>query len=104
VRRVPEAERELFTLTQNHPDARELHHLAAARIAIATRDFNRAIQHYHAALEHDLNNPETLYLLGMVFISINKLDSAEFYLKRATLLDPWHDAAQNALAMLRTKR
>jgi len=104
VRRVPEAEREFFTLTQNNPDALELHHLAAARIAIATRDFSRAIEHYHAALEHDPNNPETLYLLGMVFISINKLDSAEFYLERATLLDPWHDAARNALAMLRTKR
>lgn len=103
-RRVPEAEKELSALIQNNPDARELHHLAAARIAIATRDFNTARENYRAALTLDPNNPETFYLLGMVFISINQLDSAELYLGQATLLDPSHDAARNALAMVRAKR
>ncbi len=103
LRRVPEAERELSALIQNNPDALELHHLAAARIAIATRNFNTALENYRAALKLNPQNPETFYLLGMVFISTNQLDSAELYLGQATLLDPSHDAARNALAMVRAK-
>ncbi len=76
--------------------------LAAARIAIARRDFLAATERYRAALTIDPNNPETNYLLGLVYISLNQLDSAATYLNRAIVLDPENDAARAALQAVHT--
>lgn len=102
--RITEAESALAKLNAQTAEARLLQYLATARIAIARRDFNTALQNYHAALKIDSTNSETPYLLGLVFISLNKLDSAEIYLDRAVHLDQFHDAARNALAIVRAKR
>lgn len=102
--RIAEAEREFSKLNAQTPEALLLQYLATARIAIAARDFNTALQNDHAALKIDSINSETAYLLGLVFISLNKLDSAEIYLDRAVHLNQFHDAARSALAMVRAKR
>ncbi|MGQ9678623.1 MAG: tetratricopeptide repeat protein, partial [bacterium] len=104
LRRIEEAKRELLKFNPQTPDALLFRYLASARIAIATRDYTAAVKNYHAALKIDPHNPETSYLLGIVFITLNKLDSAEIYLDRAVALDQFHEAARNALTIVRAKR
>jgi len=107
MRRISEAEQELNQLlatTPELPATRALLHLATARIAIARRDFNTAIRHYQAALASDPQNPQTYYLLGLVYISLNDLASAEKNLLLSLSLDPNHEAAAAALAEVRRHR
>ncbi|MGQ9707460.1 MAG: tetratricopeptide repeat protein, partial [bacterium] len=105
LRLLAEAEQEFQQLVATTGDltpARVIIHLAAARIAIAYRDFNAAIQQYRAALNYDPENPEIYYLLGLVYISLNDLSSAERHLVSALNLDPGHEAARSALSEVRS--
>jgi len=77
--------------------------LAAARIAIARRDFATAALLYEAALAQDPDDAETCYLLGLVYVSMNDLVSARKYLEQAVTLDPTNDAARSALAAVTSR-
>jgi tetratricopeptide (TPR) repeat protein len=100
MRRIAEAQKEfqqLQAIADNTPAAQLILHLSAARIAIAERHFTTALQHYKAALILDPYNPETYYLMGLVFISIGNLVEAQKCLSFTLELDQNHDAARSAL-------
>jgi tetratricopeptide (TPR) repeat protein len=98
--RVADAEAEYGSLVQaagSSTEGQALVRLAAARIAIAHRDFPTAAGLYHAALSQDPTDSETSYMLGLVYISMDSLAQARDWLQRAITLDPAHDAARSAL-------
>lgn len=102
--RVAEAENEFQELAQfldTTSTARMVQHLAIARIAIARRDFTTAAENYQRALAINSNEPETWFLLGLVYISLNDLPSAEKCLLQTLALDPFHDAAHNVINEVR---
>ncbi len=95
-----EAEQEynkLARLAAREPRHRILALLGAARIAIARRDFPAAVRLYQDAIRQDPTNAETHYLLGLVHVSMDSLDSAYQHLTRAITLDPSHTEARSAL-------
>ncbi len=107
MRRIPEAEQELKKLIATAPDLpsfRSLIYLASARIAIARRDFPAALHYYQFARQLDPDNPEIDYLIGLVYISLNNLTTAEQHFKLALKLDPTHEGARTALDALRHQR
>ena len=75
-------------------------HMAAARIAIARRDFAAAVSDYHQAIAADPDNAEPWYMLGLVYVSIDSLDRARRALTRALEIDPAHSEARATLARL----
>ncbi len=101
MRRIAEAEREFEQLQRSSPEAREILHLAAARIAVARRDFIGALRHYHSAIQINPLNPEAYYLTGLVYVSIGDLLNAQKYLSLSLQLDPDHEAARSALSYIK---
>lgn len=95
--RADEAEAEYGWLRAAAPDSR-FERLAAARVAIARRDFTTARDIYFAALRSDPDDAETCYLLGLVYVSIDSIGPARDWLARAVSSDPAHEAARAALA------
>ncbi len=102
--RVNEAAVEFRQLTKTIDSSKTgllFYHLAGARVAIAQRDFPKAVEHYQQALIIDPEDPETYYLLGLVYLSLNDLESAERCLLHTIALDPNHAPAQHALNEIR---
>ncbi|MCX7732847.1 MAG: tetratricopeptide repeat protein [candidate division WOR-3 bacterium] len=97
MRRIADAEHEFEQLQRSSPEAREILHLAAARIAVARRDFISALRHYQSAIQINPLNPEAFYLTGLVYVSIGDLVNAQKYLTLSLQLDPDHEAARSAL-------
>ncbi len=107
MRHTAEAEQEFKKFLATAPDlpsVRALTYLAAARIAIARRDFSFALNYYQLARQLDPTNPEIDYLIGLVYISLNDLATAEQYLNLALKLDPNHDGARTALTAIQRRR
>ncbi|MFO7675560.1 MAG: glycosyltransferase family 39 protein [bacterium] len=105
--RVAEAEveyRELVRHAVGDAGSRALLHLAAARLAISRRDFPAAAGDYRAALAADPDGAETWYLLGLVQVSLDSLESARAALARALELDPHHSEARSVLERLDRRR
>jgi tetratricopeptide (TPR) repeat protein len=104
--RTAEAEAEyseLARIARSVPEAEPLLRLAAARLHIARRDFPAAASAYRAALASDPEDPETSYMLGLVYISMDSLPQAREWLSRATGLDPGHEAARSALQAVESR-
>ena len=98
--RVAEAESELERLvaaTAGSPRDRGLVDLARARVAIARRDFPEAVRYYREALAREPDNGEARYLLGLVYVSMDRLELARPELARAVELDPANQDARSAL-------
>jgi len=98
--RTAEAEAEFDTLARSAgsgDENPELLRLAGARMAIARRDFAAAAQLYRTVIEKDSTYPEAPYLLGLVYVSMDSLEQARYWLRRALTLDPEHEAAASAL-------
>ena len=98
--RVEQAEAEFEQLAKSGTssvEGRALVRLAAARIAIARRDFTQAIALYRQDLAEYPDNAEAHYLLGLVYVSIDSLVQAHEQLTRTLALDPGQDAARDAL-------
>jgi tetratricopeptide (TPR) repeat protein len=93
--------RPLARLADVQPETRLPAVLAGARLAVARREFGRAAQLYRAAASLDPANPEPLYLLGLVYVSLDSLKQAGFWLEQSLALDPDHEAARAALAAVR---
>jgi tetratricopeptide (TPR) repeat protein len=96
--RADEATPEYQRLLTASPGSR-FERLAAARLAIARRDFAAARGGYLELLAADPGDAETAYLLGLVYISIDSLEPAWHWLARAAA-DPNHDAARAALGQV----
>lgn len=101
MRRITEAEQEFEHLQRTAPEAGEILHLAAARIAIARRDFAAALRHYRSASQINPYNPETFYLTGLVYITLGDLPNAQKFLEWSLQLDPEHEAARSALLSIK---
>ena len=71
--------------------------LGAARVAIVRRDFPAAAAMYQNAFALDSTDAETAYLLGLVYVSMDSLPPARYWLERALALDPGHDGARSVL-------
>ncbi len=78
--------------------------LAGARLAIAHRAFVRAAQMYRIAISLDSTDAEAPYLLGLVYVSLDSLGSADYWLSRALALDSDHEPARSALSAVRSRR
>ncbi|MEO0078522.1 MAG: tetratricopeptide repeat protein [candidate division WOR-3 bacterium] len=105
--RVAEAESALAPLARlaaGNTRARLPATLAGARLAIARRDFARAARLYRLAISLDSTDAEASYLLGLVYISLDSLASADYWLARALALDSNHEPARAALSAVRSRR
>lgn len=104
--RAGEAEqeyRELVRCCAADPRAEPIVRLAGARVAVARRDFNAALAGYRRAIELDPENPESWYLLGLVYVSTDSLPQAAAALERALELDPGHSSAADILGRVRQR-
>jgi Flp pilus assembly protein TadD len=77
--------------------------LAAARIAVARRDFPHAARLYTSVVSKDPHNAENHYLLGLVYVSMDSLAEARLSLQQAAALDPGHESAVQALHAVEQK-
>lgn len=104
--RLPEARehyRELSRRTAADSRSLPLRHLAAARMAIADRDFRLAAAEYREAIAADPGNAESWYLLGLTYASMDSLTDARHALRQSLSLDPHHSEAARALDILLRK-
>ncbi|MBN2537529.1 tetratricopeptide repeat protein, partial [candidate division WOR-3 bacterium] len=104
--RAGEAEqqyRELVRCCAADPRAEPIVRLAGARVAVARRDFGAALAGYRRAIELDPGNPESWYLLGLVYVSTDSLPQAAAALERALELDPGHSSAADILGRVRQR-
>uniref|UniRef100_A0A7C4GH10 Tetratricopeptide repeat protein n=1 Tax=candidate division WOR-3 bacterium TaxID=2052148 RepID=A0A7C4GH10_UNCW3 len=102
--RVAEAEAELKRLAGavgSDAAAQSALRMAAARVAIARRDYARAVAGYEAELTENPDNSEAWFMLGLIYIDARDLERAYECLTRAVELDPLNDAAAAALARVR---
>jgi tetratricopeptide (TPR) repeat protein len=74
--------------------------LADAWVAISDGHFTVAESLYRATLAQEPNDPESSYLLGLVYMRMNNVAQAREWLTRAISLDPANDAARSALKSL----
>ncbi len=81
---------------QRHPVA---HHQLAV-LADKQRDFRTSEFHYRAALREKSNNPDLYSDLGYSYLTQNRLQEAEGYLRQALRLRPSHQLALNNLGIL----
>jgi tetratricopeptide (TPR) repeat protein len=77
--------------------------LAAARLAVAHRDFARAVALCRESLAEDPNDALTAYMLGLVYISMDSLVQAREYLSRALALEPEQHATRDALKAVESR-
>ncbi len=89
--------RRLCAIQNTGIPGRLLKALAAARIAVARRNFPHAAELYRSVAEQDPTNAENHYLLGLVYISMDSLAEARLSLQQAAALDPGHESAVQAL-------
>ena len=94
---------ELLKVAGIEPRTRVLAEMAGGRLAVARRDFAAAAEHYQRAVELDPLNAENYYLLGLVYVSLGDLPSAEQALAQAVALDPAHEPARSALERIRAR-
>jgi tetratricopeptide (TPR) repeat protein len=85
------------------PTWRPARRLADAWVAVADGKYPVAESLYHASLAQDPNDPESSFLLGLVYIRMDSLAQAREWLVRATSLDPANDAARSALKSVRAR-
>jgi tetratricopeptide (TPR) repeat protein len=101
-----EAEKELKTFSESHPDAKEVQ-LAYARLLIDTKQFDLAKKAFEAILSKQEKNAEsplqTLYTLGAIEMELNHTVQAEAYFKKYLQISLQLDAnmpAQDNTAVL----
>ena len=82
------------------PAWRRARRLADAWVAVADGKYSEARSLYRASLARDPDDSETSFLLGMVYIRMDKPAQAREWLTRAVKLDPANDAARSALKSL----
>ncbi len=98
-----EAEYEQLTKAAASVEGRALALLAAARMAIARRDFAQAAALYRQSLAQYPDDAETNYMLGLVYISMDSLPQARDQLARSVALDPGQNAARDALKAVESR-
>ena len=94
------AEAEFSQLQQTGASSREgqaMIRLAAARLAIARRDYAQAAALYHSALAENPDDVEASYMLGLVYISMDSLVQAREQLSHAAALEPGQQPIRDAL-------
>ncbi|HTW90432.1 MAG TPA: tetratricopeptide repeat protein [bacterium] len=94
---------ELAKAAASSSEGQALARLAAARIAIARRDFAQAAALYRQDLAQYPDDAETCYMLGLVYISMDSLAQAREQLSRAVAIDPGQDAARDALKAVESR-
>ncbi len=75
-------------------------HLSLGKLAARDRDYTRAADHFHAALERDPEQPDALNGLGLAFEALGQTERAEQSFKRALAADPDNAWAHNNLGVL----
>ncbi|HEX4959237.1 MAG TPA: tetratricopeptide repeat protein [Thermoanaerobaculia bacterium] len=74
--------------------------LVEVRILLMQKKQGEALKSVQAALEKDPNNPDYIYLRGVVQMALSHFSSAEQDLRKALQLSPRHTGAMNDLAVL----
>ena len=103
--RLEEAEAEFRQLQAGAASAtsQALVRRAAVRLAAARRDFARAAELCRASLAIDPNDDQTMYMLGLVYLSMDSLLQARDYLSRAAALEPGQRAIRDALRAVESR-
>jgi Tfp pilus assembly protein PilF len=95
--------RRLAASAASDPGSEVLAEMAAARVAIAHRDFAGAARRYRGVLAREPDHAEAHYLLGLVYISTDSIALSRGSLAAAVALDPTNAAAREALAMVEAR-
>jgi tetratricopeptide (TPR) repeat protein len=82
------------------PAWRRARRLADAWVAVADGEYAVAESLYRASLTQNPDDPESSFLLGMVYVRMDKSAQARLRLNRAVALDSTNDAARSALKSL----
>jgi tetratricopeptide (TPR) repeat protein len=85
------------------PTWRPARRLADAWFAVADGRYTLAESLYRASLAQDSSNPESSFLLGLVYIRMDSMASAREWLTRAASLDSTNGAARSALNSLESR-
>lgn len=92
----------IISIALTNPDYQDYAHLAQARYSIAQRNFTQAAAEFEQAVKLNPYDAESRYLLGAVYITLGRNNQALKEIQKTLEIDPNHQDAQRALAMLKS--
>ena len=79
-------------------------YISLVQIDLNEKKYDLALQHINKSVELDPNNPQTLYILAVVYAQLGRIEEAKGVLKTTISRFPNYSLARNALIELEELR